>query len=104
MSPVTGTLTTWTDRRGNPKYHLTDALGSVRGVYDLSGAQAASKEYDVFVDVRASTGIPSLFAYTGEQHDPTTGFTHLRARDYDPATVSDLLTSGFNTSSSPAVP
>ena len=58
----------------------------MRGIYDLSGAQAASTEYDVFGDVRASTGTSSLFAYTGEQHDPTTGFTHLRARDYDPAT------------------
>ena len=62
-------------------YHMTDVLGSVGGVYDLAGTQAASTEYDVFGDMRASSGTPSLFAYTGEQHDPTTRFTHLRARD-----------------------
>jgi RHS repeat-associated protein len=60
----------------------------------------------VFGDVRASSGTPSLFGYTGEQRDPTTGFTHLRARDYDPAmgrfTARDTVqpnaegTQGFN--------
>ena len=42
---VTGTLTTWTDRRGNPKYHLTDALGSVRGVNGVRCLRRRAREH-----------------------------------------------------------
>ena len=38
---------------------------------------------DVFGAVRASNGSGSLFGFTGEQTDPTTGFSYLRARHLD---------------------
>jgi len=36
--------------------------------------------YDVFGEVRASSGMGSVFGFTGEQFDAETGFTFLRAR------------------------
>ena len=47
--------------------HLTDALGSVRGVTDAAGAVAATTNYAAFGSVRAATGTQSGFGCTGEQ-------------------------------------
>lgn len=53
---------------------------------DSTGVLTATADYDVFGAIRASTGTQSLFAFTGEQRDPETGFTFLRARYLDPTT------------------
>jgi RHS repeat-associated protein len=73
------------DDAGVAEYHLADALGSVRGVTDGSGVVTGTAEYDVFGEVRSSSGVSSLFLYTGEQYDAETGFTFLRARYHNPA-------------------
>ncbi|HUG15783.1 MAG TPA: RHS repeat-associated core domain-containing protein [Thermomicrobiales bacterium] len=39
-----------------------------------------------FGSALSSSGVSSTFGFTGELTDPTTGFVHLRARDYNPAT------------------
>jgi RHS repeat-associated protein len=67
------------------RYHLGDALGSVRGMADGAGALVATASYDVYGAVRATTGTESVFGYTGEQRDAETGFTYLRARYLNPA-------------------
>lgn len=59
---------------------LDDAQGSVRGVTDEAGDLVGNSNYDVYGEVRASSGVSTLFRYTGEQLDAETGFTYLRAR------------------------
>jgi RHS repeat-associated protein len=66
-------------------YHLADALGSVRGLTDATGTVTGTAEYSVFGAVRGQSGGSSHFGFTGEWTDATTGFTHLRARDLNPA-------------------
>lgn len=73
------------DNANAAKYHLNDALGSVRGLADGAGALAGNADYDVFGAVRASTGASSKFGFTGEQFDSETGFTYLRARYLNPS-------------------
>jgi RHS repeat-associated protein/uncharacterized repeat protein (TIGR01451 family) len=64
-------------------YPLADALGSVRGLANASGAQAGATDYDVFGSTRARSGSSSVFGYTGQQTDPT-GLVYLRARYLNP--------------------
>jgi RHS repeat-associated protein len=72
------------DAANAARYHLTDALGSVRGVTDGTGALVGTSDYAAFGAVRATTGTTSRFGYTGEQTDPETGNSYLRARYLDP--------------------
>jgi RHS repeat-associated protein len=65
-------------------YLLEDGLGSVRALADDGGTLAGTADYDVFGEVRASSGASSVFGFTGEQFDSETGFTFLRARYLDP--------------------
>jgi RHS repeat-associated protein len=68
------------DGSDDPLYLLNDALGSVRGVTDEAGDLDGTADYAVYGEVRASSGVSTLFRFTGEQHDTETGFTYLRAR------------------------
>jgi len=61
-------------------YTLGDAVNSVRGLTDGTGALTGSADYDAFGGVRATSGTSSVFGFTGEQADAETGFTYLRAR------------------------
>ena len=70
---------------GNRTYLLSDALSSIRGVTDASGALAGSTSYDAFGAIRSQTGTASALGYTGELYTPATGLLHLRARDLNPA-------------------
>jgi RHS repeat-associated protein len=63
---------------------VDDALGSVRGLTDSSGALTGSTDYDAFGAIRGQTGSSLPLGFTGELTDPTTGFLDLRARDLDP--------------------
>jgi len=70
--------------------YLTDHLGSTRKVLDMPDplnppAVTFSAEYTPFGEPYAVEGTEG-FRFTGEQHDAATGFTHLRARQYDPVT------------------
>ena len=71
------------DGGGAPTYHLTDALGSVRGLTNLAGTVTGTSDFDVFGDFRTQTGAASIFDFTGEQRDVVTGMTYLRARYYE---------------------
>jgi RHS repeat-associated protein len=73
------------DGSDDPLYLLNDALGSVRGVTDEAGDLDGTADYAVFGEVRASSGVSTLFRFTGEQHDTETGFTYLRARYANPS-------------------
>ena len=54
---------------------------------DGSGTVTATKKYDVFGSVRATTGSASTeYLFTGQQEDATLGYTYLRARYYDQGT------------------
>jgi hypothetical protein len=67
-----------------PTYLRDDALGSVRGLTDSAGSLTGTADYDVFGQVRASSGASSVFGFSGEQFDPETGFIFRRARYLDP--------------------
>jgi RHS repeat-associated protein len=69
---------------GTPRWLLADALGSVRGAADATGAQAGSADYEAFGAVRGTSTTASVFGFTGEQTDAETGFVFLRARYHDP--------------------
>jgi RHS repeat-associated protein len=71
------------DAAGQPTYDLGDGLRSVRGLSDLAGTLTGTADYDVFGAVRTSSGASSTFGFTGEQLDPETGYTFLRARYLD---------------------
>lgn len=64
---------------------MADALGSVRGISDGTGALVATEDFDVFGESRAATGSGSAFGFTGEQFDAETEYTYLRARYLDPS-------------------
>jgi RHS repeat-associated protein len=68
------------DGNDDALYLVDDALGSVRGVTDEAGDLDGTADYNVYGEVRASSGVSTLFRFTGEQHDAETGFTYLRAR------------------------
>ena len=73
------------DGGGNRHYLLSDALASIRGVTDGSGALVGTTAYDAFGGIRSQSGLVSAFGYSGEQYTPATGLLHLRARDLNPA-------------------
>jgi RHS repeat-associated protein len=63
-------------------YPLPDALGSVRGLANASGALAGSADYNVFGAPRSTSGSSSVFGFTGQQTDATS-LVFLRARYLD---------------------
>ncbi|NOK62788.1 MAG: hypothetical protein GFH25_541290n35 [Chloroflexi bacterium AL-N10] len=67
------------------QYLHTDALGSVRHITGEDGSVAGSWRYSPFGEIEATNGDGSLFGYTGEPQDPSSGLTYLRARYYHPA-------------------
>jgi RHS repeat-associated protein len=83
--PPEGGVIASIDGSDDALYLLDDALGSVRGVTDEAGELDGSADYNVFGEVRTSSGVSTLFRYTGELSDAETGFTYLRARYANPA-------------------
>jgi len=68
---------------GGFAYHLPDALGSVRQLANASGVVTLARSYEPYGNVLSSAGSgSSVFAFTGEQYDASTGLTYLRARYY----------------------
>jgi len=80
------------DGSGNPVYYLTDAMGSVIGLADVSGIEVADFRYDSFGNLRSSTGVEGDreelaggdFRFQGQWLSSRTDLYHFRARDYDP--------------------
>lgn len=68
-------------------YPLTDPLGNVRFVLSSNGTLLARYAYDPYGNIRSKEGTTnSAFTFAGEQFDPETSLTFLRARYYDPST------------------
>jgi RHS repeat-associated protein len=62
-------------------------VGSVRQVINPAGAVALAQSYDPFGNPLSSAGTgSSVFGYTGEQMDASTGLLYLRARYYGSGT------------------
>ena len=74
------------DGSGNATYLLPDGLGSNSTVTDDAGAVDKGYKYDVFGEIRSSSGsgAGTEFQFAGEQSDATLGLIYLR-RAYDPA-------------------
>ncbi|HEY3567277.1 MAG TPA: DUF6531 domain-containing protein [Thermoanaerobaculia bacterium] len=72
-------------------YYHQDQLGSTRALTNASGAVVATYSYDPYGNLSGSTGtVTNPFGYAGQYTDAETGFQHLRARYYDPATAQFL--------------
>ncbi|MFI7388033.1 RHS repeat-associated core domain-containing protein [Streptomyces sp. NPDC049813] len=80
-----GTLNSMT-RSGKAYYYLTDAIGSVIGVADDSGAKVNTYSYSPRGVTRTdytSETVEQPYQFAGGYHDPT-GLYHYAARYYDP--------------------
>jgi RHS repeat-associated protein len=70
-----------------PSLYSYDGHGDVRLLTDSTGAVTVTYDYDAYGNLINSTGsTPNAYLYQGEQFDSETGFYHLRARYYNPAT------------------
>jgi RHS repeat-associated protein len=73
---------------GTWAYQHPDALGSVRQLTDDAGNVTQARFYTPFGAPEAAYGqalTTGSFGYAGEQEDPASGLTYLRARYYDPS-------------------
>jgi RHS repeat-associated protein len=72
-------------------YYHQDQLDSTRALTNASGSVVATYSYDPYGNFTGSTGtVTNPFGYAGQYTDAETGFQHLRARYYDPATAQFL--------------
>jgi RHS repeat-associated protein len=79
------------DANGNAVYYLTDAMGTVIGLADGSGASSGKFIYDAFGNVLSQVGGNNSaaggdFRFQGQWLEEDTGLYNFRARDYDPGT------------------
>jgi RHS repeat-associated protein len=105
QTPI-GTLGQFDASTGDGTYPLHDALGTARVQTDDGGTVVGTADYDVYGNLRASSGTQATEGWTGETRDTTTGLTYLRARDYEPRagrfisadteSPNGSLTQGFN--------
>jgi RHS repeat-associated protein len=66
---------------GGMAYHLGDALGSVRQLVDATGAVTLARNFEPYGSTLGSAGSgSSVWQFTGEARDASTGLTFLRAR------------------------
>jgi RHS repeat-associated protein len=81
------------DAQGNPVYYLTDAIGTVIGLSDMTGQEVADFRYDAFGNSRGATGSAANsgsakgdFRFQGQWLESESGIYYFRARDYDAQT------------------
>jgi RHS repeat-associated protein len=78
------------DANGNAVYYLTDAMGTVIGLADGSGASAGKFLYDAFGNILNGSSLDAAaggdFRFQGQWLESDSGLYNFRARDYDPAT------------------
>ncbi|MCX6022569.1 MAG: RHS repeat-associated core domain-containing protein, partial [Chloroflexi bacterium] len=68
------------------QYYHFDGTGNVRAISNAAGAVTERYDYDAFGALRNTPlGATNDRRMNGEQFDAETGYTHLRARQYDPA-------------------
>ena len=89
LHDVTGNLAS-IDGSDEPTYPLQDGLGSVRLPVDDTGAALGTREWDAWGTLRTSSGPGYGFGWTGEQYDPSSDLTYLRARYYSPGSAQFL--------------
>lgn len=65
------------------RHYLKDALGSVIGLTDDTGALTTSYAYDAFGNVTTGEASDNPFQFTGRENDGT-GLYHYRLRNYSP--------------------
>ncbi len=71
---------------GGKTHAVTDALGSIYGMTDNTGAVQARYSYDAFGARTVSTeAVSTRVGFTGREHDPT-GLMYYRARYFEPST------------------
>jgi len=70
------------DGTGVLSFLHADALGSIIGMTNSSGAVIASRRYDAFGNLEL--GAVNGYAFTGREWDSETGLAYYRARYYDP--------------------
>jgi len=72
------------DASGNVRWYLYDGLGSVQGEVDPSGNVTASRKFDVYGQVRGSTGTSTskhkFVGSLGHTSEDETGLVYMRAR------------------------
>lgn len=72
-------------------YYHRDPLGTIADVTDASGTAQWKYEYDAYGAERTATNVSGTapenrVRFNSQYVDPETGYYHLRARQYDPAT------------------
>lgn len=68
---------------GDIHWYQTDGLDSVITLTDMGGDIASPYLYDEYGNQLAGTTELQLFAYTGQDYDPETSFSHYYSRHYD---------------------
>jgi RHS repeat-associated protein len=68
---------------GNREYYLEDGIGNIRIVTDSNGEYIKDLSYDPYGNLSSGIGEED-FQYKGEQFDPNTNLSYMRARYYDP--------------------
>lgn len=76
-------------RRGEGLFWvLGDHLGTPRRILDSNGVEVAALDYDAFGNPVSAVGpradLGGRLGFAAREHDPLTGFVHMRARYYDP--------------------
>jgi RHS repeat-associated protein len=75
------------DASDDVAWYLTDHLGSVRDIADLTGTVIDHIQYDSFGNILSETNPTAgdRFKFTGREYDEATAQYYYRARYYDPA-------------------
>jgi RHS repeat-associated protein len=68
------------------EYYGTDALGSVRVVFDATGAVVARADYLPYGEELAAAGPMPSEHFTGQARDGEAGMDYFHARQYQPRT------------------
>ena len=85
--PAVDALLARTDASGVTNWYLSDRLGSVRDIVDVSGNVVYHTGYDSFGNNVSTSGSGGdRFGFTGREHDAALNLYYNRARFYDPAT------------------
>ncbi|ODS41551.1 MAG: hypothetical protein A7315_05765 [Candidatus Altiarchaeales archaeon WOR_SM1_79] len=72
------------DRDGLSYYYQKDALGSVSGLTNSSGAVVATYDYDVFGSIINQTGdVVNPYTFTGREYESESDLYYYRTRYYD---------------------
>ncbi len=72
------------------EYYGTDALGSIRVVFDASGTVVARTDYLPFGETFEASGNGPAEGFTGQARDGEAGLDYFHARMYQPRTAGSM--------------